>query len=328
MKVYYHTFQKHIVSFIEKQNLFKAWHLGGIELVQKPEDADIIVIKAFSAPYEDFMKYKKPIIMHSFGVNYGHHHNLERDNEKINTLYAVADGVVYMSEFAKRLTKHYYKVGKSSRPETVIFNSQNMNLNYEVPALGKMSIKCATTGLWREWKRLGYLISLIRKWNETHEGKHRIELFVTGDYEFQDSIEDKNIHFLGYKDCKAQNFDHYKQMHFYLYPSLMETFGNSVAEAIGYGLPCMVTNFGATSEVIGDAGVALITEPEDYLNFSTRPVMYGAVPEVKQETFNAGMNEMIDNYEDYREKADKRSESFRHQKIGIQWHTYLKQFIK
>jgi len=318
MKIYYHTFKNHLVSGKELTNLTKAWESAGIEIVKNAEDADAIVVKAFSAPYENFIKFDKPIILQSFGVNYGSHIDPQKENAVLDELYKKADGVVYMSEFSKRLTRHYY--GNMNRAEEVIFNSQEVVLNYEPPKIGNLSIQGASTSIWRDWKRLNDLVWLTRRWNEKHEKKHRLELFIAGK---GDDLDDKNIHFLGHK----KEFEHYKKMHFYLYPALMETFGNSVAEALAYGLPCMVTNFGATSELVGDAGVVLCNDPEEYLNFSERPVMYGKVKKVDQELFEVGLIDLIDNYDDYRAKARERAEVFRHKVIGEKWYNYLRKFV-
>jgi len=312
MKVFYDTIPNHLVSGKEKANLKLALETQEIELVNTVDECDVYIFKAFYKDYDDIKGIKKPVIMHAYGVNWREGINIDEQNKKLKEVYANVDCVAYMSEFAQRLTEHY--LGKTDWTK-VIWNAQKVALPEQDPPMDGI-IKCATTAVWRDWKRLHETERLVKKWNETHK-KHRIELFVAG--KGGDS-EDANIHYMDFKN----DFEYYKNMHFFIYPSLMETFGNTVAEALACGLPCMVTNYGAPCELICDAGIVLNNEPEDMLNFTKKPTAYGSgVPKVDDEMFEEAMIHFIDNYSYYRENARKQAEKFSYEVIGNQWRKLL-----
>ena len=313
MKVFYDTIPNHLVSGKEKANLRLALETQKIELVDTVDECDVYVFKAFYKDWNQIKDIKKPIVMHAYGVNWREGINIDEQNKKLKEVYANVDCIVYMSEFAQRLTEHY--LGYLEENTNVIWNAQNVQLPEQDPSIDGF-IKCATTAVWRDWKRLHETERLVKKWNE-HRKKNRIELFVAGK---DGDSEDDNIHYLGFKN----DFDYYKNMHFFIYPSLMETFGNTVAEALACGLPCMVTNYGAPKGIIGDAGIVLNNEPEDLLNFTKLPVAYGSgVPKIDDELFEIAMIHLIDNYERYRENAREQAEKFSYKVIGNQWREVL-----
>jgi len=327
MKIYYHTFKNHLVSDKEKNNLFEAFKAVDIETVETPDQADIIIVKAFSAPYSAFENFKQPIILQSYGVHWGSNVDAEEMNKGLLEFFKHIKGVVYMSDFARRLTEYYlekfvpYPIKKFS--DTVIFNSQPTLQTLQGNPIEK-SFNCATTAIWRDWKRPQELIRLIQLWNQKiadNPAKPKVELFIGGNLGYK--VDDPNIHYLGH----VRDLNHYSMMHAYIHLALMETFGNTVAEAIAMGLPCLVTNFGAISELVENAGVTIDNEPEDYLNFKTRPVMYGKVLSVEDDKFLQGMDNLISNYDNHRRKAVKRAFQFSHKYIGKRWKKYLEQFI-
>ena len=316
MKVFYDTIPNHLVSGKEKANLRLALETQGVELVNTVDKCDVYVFKAFYKDWYQIKDIKKPIIMHAYGVNWREGINIDEQNKKLREVYPKVDTIVYMSEFAQRLTEHYLGQHDGTK---VIWNAQKIDFPEKDPLIGTLigtPIKCATTAVWRDWKRLYETERLVKKWNESHK-EHRIELFVAGK---DGDSENENIHYMGFKN----DFEYYKNMHFFLYPSLMETFGNTVAEALACGLPCMVTNYGAPCELICDAGIALNNEPEDMLNFTKKPTAYGSgVPKVDDEMFETAMIHFIENYLYYRENARKQAEKFGYEVIGNQWRELL-----
>jgi hypothetical protein len=316
MKIYYDTIPNHLVSGKEKNNLIKALAEQDIAIVGEIDDCDVYVFKAFYKSWEDVKHIDKPKVMHGYGVNWREGIDVQKENAKLDEAYQNVDGIVYMSDYAKRITEHYYS---KEHPQTaVIWNAQPTSV-WEIPKLeGMGGVRCATTAVWRDWKRLHETERLVKKWNK-HRKKYRIELFVAGK---DGESGDANIHYVGFKN----DFEHYGNMHFFLYPSLMETFGNTVAEAIGQGLPCLVTNFGAPGELIGDAGVIMCNEPQDLLDFKTRPIAYGSgVPKVDDDMFEISMLHLMDNYEKYRYEAVQQAKKFSYEVVGNQWREFLNQ---
>jgi glycosyltransferase involved in cell wall biosynthesis len=319
LKVFYDTIPNHMVSSIEKKNLMIAFEDAKIKLVDDVLKADVYIIKAFWKEWDTIkhLKGKLPIVLHCFGVQWREGIDLERDNKKLTDIIDKVDGRVFMSNFARLLTGNYYGDDYTDSNDIVIHNSQEFNVSETPPRINGSPIKCATTAVWRDWKRLEDTIAFVLKWNELNT-KHKIELHVGGT--FAHKIEDPAIVYHGF----VNDLGYYKDMHFYLYPSLMETFGNSAAEAIGYGLPVFTTNFGAVQEVIGNAGVALKNEPEEYLNFTKRPIMYGGgLIKADKDLMIKGFTEMINHYEGYRILAAEQAFKLSHAVIGKQWYKYL-----
>jgi glycosyltransferase involved in cell wall biosynthesis len=319
MKIFYDTIPGHLVSGIEKKNLQKAFDTVGIKLVADINDADIYLVKSFFKEWDSIkhLKGKLPIVLQCFGVQWREGINLEIDNKKLTSMINKVDGRVFMSNFAASLMENYYQRHFNDNGDAVIFNSQDFKISSNPPTIDGNVIKCATTAVWRDWKRMEDTIAFVQKWNKNRR-KNRIELHIGGNV--TNKIQDPMIVYHGF----VNDLSYYKDMHFYIYPSLMETFGNSVAEAIGYGLPVLTTNFGAVPEVIGGAGVCINNEPVEYLNFTKRPVMYGGgLIRVQLDMMEIGMIELIDEYDKYRVAAAARALALSHEQIGRQWLDYF-----
>lgn len=80
------------------------------------------------------------------------------------------------------------------------------------------------------------------------------------EYCVKNSMSDK-VGFTGYVDKKKLS-EEYKKADIFVLPTLKEGFGMTVLEAMSYGLPVVVSNIGAVSEIIENRVNGLLIEPE------------------------------------------------------------------
>ncbi len=78
--------------------------------------------------------------------------------------------------------------------------------------------------------------------------QHSVDLGINFDISWQEDVEDLT--------------DFWEGINLYVQPSLDESFGMAVAEAMGYKIPVVATTAGALSEVVEDGG--LLVEPANY----------------------------------------------------------------
>lgn len=341
IKVYHVTFaNSHLVSSIETKRLHKAWETVGIKVVSNIEEADFVVIKGFSSPDNfDFQSIKIPIILHSYGIQWRKGIDLIVSNKKYWEEFSHADGVVNMSEFSQSLVSNalHHKLGinddsiermlrRANKKLAVIPNSVQ-----GYPSFRKMDIIAdklilATTAVWRDWKRLNQLIDYVLRWNQDPFNT-AIDLWIGGSVADSNKIGDDRIHYVGQINSFPPS--HYSMMHGYIHLALMETFGNTVAEALALQLPCIVTNLGAPKELVKNAGVIIESEPKELLDFSERPTMYGGmVPGVGYNNFQKALKDYIENYELYFNNALLRSIKFSPRVVGKLWLDYFLSFNK
>ncbi len=61
----------------------------------------------------------------------------------------------------------------------------------------------------------------------------------------------------------VSDFSYYHDCDGYIHLSRKEGMPNTVLEALSYGLPCIVTNYGGAKEAVGDAGIVIKNDPDN-----------------------------------------------------------------
>lgn len=159
------------------------------------------------------------------------------------------DGVVYQSQFARRMARHY--LGILNIPETVILNGTDLNLYEGIQALESDKPYFVAVSKWRPHKRL---IDIIESFLLADLPAH---LFVFGDLS-KSNVPDNALR--QYRsNPKIQFFGHVDQ------PILRSAFAgaigsihlcwfdacpNSVVEALAAGVPVITNNVGGTRELV------------------------------------------------------------------------------
>lgn len=250
MKILFYTFPEgHLVSDREFDRLKKGFAKADMELIrwhkdktEKMPEPDIIMVKGFSHTYADLPKIA-PIVYYSIGAEYKVGMSTAADNEAIDDLYKKADAVVHISNHC---AWEHHCVFEDHRKENefVIIPAAEPNLPDKYPSLTSAldpkkpaKLKFATTCIPRPVKRSDQLEELCKKL-----GIELVPAYGT-----------------------VSDFSYYHDCHGYIHISRKEGMPNTVLEALSYGLPCIVTNYGGAKEAVGSAGVVIRNDPEDMM---------------------------------------------------------------
>ncbi len=168
-----------------------------------------------------------------------------------------ADGISYISKFAKYTTQKYYDV--PDVPQKVIYNgnplsnfsfSQNIetNQNTEKPyffSIGEITPRKNFESIIKMMKHFPDFNLIIAGKNSTNEA-NRLENIIQAE-------KLKNQVFLVGKISDHQKCLYYKNCSAFLFPSFREGFGLPVVEAMQFGKPCIISNLTSLPEIGGDA---------------------------------------------------------------------------
>jgi glycosyltransferase involved in cell wall biosynthesis len=149
----------------------------------------------------------------------------------------------------------------------------------DINIIDNKNINILTVGHVEKWKNPEYWLSIaivmcekrknvFFKW--VGSGSLREKMILMTPLDFR-----KNIQWV---DETIEVNNYYKNSTIYFQPSLIESFGLSVIEAMSFGLPCIVSNKGGLTEIIKDNINGFVVNLDD-----------------NQTTFNK-FNELIDNY--------------------------------
>lgn len=99
--------------------------------------------------------------------------------------------------------------------------------------------------------------------------------------------------FTGYI-AEENKIDYYNIADIFLYPSLLEGFGLSIAEAMACGVPVIASNTTSIPEVVGDCG--LLSNPYDVKDFSQKIQMLANDVNLRKYFSTCGPNRIRSNY--------------------------------
>lgn len=262
MKVAFLTFGVgHLVSDREYERLAKGLSKVNVELYRGiPDDYDLLMVKGWSHTWEqakELNKLNKPVIYLSIGSEWKLNATPEL-NEPIQELYKNANAVIHISEYCRQSHEEIFHLDRGE----VIIPACEPNLQKEMRDVGcHRKLKLATTCIPRPVKRLEQLEELCNKFN--------VELVVA-----RGTTDD----FSYYHDCDG-----------YIHLSRKEGMPNTVLEAMSYGLPCIVTNYGGAKEAVGNAGIIIKNDPEG-------PWDPDHIEPIDEKLFEKAINDFIINY--------------------------------
>lgn len=236
MKILFKTFgQGHLVSDKEFDRLKKGFAKVGMELVRDGDEYDILMVKGFSHTWEQ-IPHDRPVVYYSIGTEWKVGATAEL-NEPIKELYFNADAVVHISNYCydSHNAIFGYDFRKKGEKENVavIIPAEEPKLLKDIKPIHS-PLKLATTCIPRPVKRSDQLEELCKKYD--------IELVPAWG--------------------GVSDFSYYHECDGYIHLSRKEGMPNTVLEALAYGLPCIVTNYGGASEAVGDAGIIIKNDPE------------------------------------------------------------------
>ena len=108
------------------------------------------------------------------------------------------------------------------------------------------------------------LDTIVRTYTLFQERNENVTFVITGDGPFKGYMEKKmpKAHFTG-KQTKEELAKTYASADIFIFPSVTETFGNVVLEALASGLPAVVAKAGGPQGIVERSGGGYVVEPKD-----------------------------------------------------------------
>jgi len=175
--------------------------------------------------------------------------------------------ILAVSKFSMNQISKYWLPGRRQKYLQYIYNFSDLENNSRsfVSSERKGSKKILTLGHVRWYKNPDIWYSVALKTIEKYQGD--VEFLWAGEGDLLDFFRDKiekahisNIKFLGFQRNIAEL---YSQCDIYFQPSLMESHGIAVVDAMIMGLPSVVSNTGGLPESVVDGITGYVINPSD-----------------------------------------------------------------
>tara|TARA_S200000501_G_C20788616_1_gene728436 strand:- start:161 stop:1165 length:1005 start_codon:yes stop_codon:yes gene_type:complete len=221
-------------------------------------------------------------------------------NQKIFKSIEKADGVIYQSEWAKKLYDTQFKPIK--KPHCIIRNGIEIPnkpaIDEKINNLKKEKLIIACSANWRNHKRLDGIINVIIELNK----QLYCELIVIGEV----NKKRKDLPYIKYLG-NIKSYEVIKNLnkaHIFIHLSWLEACPNSVVEAVGNYVPTICNNVGGTREVIEVTNGGLISECDDEalldnLLYRKKTLDLESPPKIDYKVVIDDIFKLINNYEYY-----------------------------
>lgn len=198
---------------------------------------------------------KIPRVQRLDGIYYNIRFDFEKQNENILRTYKESNGVIYQSEYGKKLITNYFGEHDNYR---IIQNGADTQTIDNTPALNK-TIKgdiwsCAAS--WRPHKRLSENIRYFLE----HKQEDDI-LIIAG--ETPKIVEDDRIVYVG-NLSQTQLYSLYKASRYFIHLGWLDCCPNVVVDALACGAQIICTTSGGTKEVAGESAIIIEEEEWDF----------------------------------------------------------------
>jgi len=106
--------------------------------------------------------------------------------------------------------------------------------------------------------------TLLEAWSKVRDRLPEALLWIVGvDPPRGVRRELPSVQWLGYVTDRTELDSLYRDASVFVLPTQFEAWGNAVAEAMGYGLPCITTDVGGLPEVVDDGRTGVLVPPRD-----------------------------------------------------------------
>jgi glycosyltransferase involved in cell wall biosynthesis len=204
------------------------------------------------------------------GIYFNSEQNYTQQNKPILETYKVADGVIFQSDFNKRLVTKYFGEHKSS---TIIHNGASLELIQSIPDVpehiqNKHNKIWSCASHWRPHKRLQENIRYFLEHSHDND-----VLFVMGKTDDK-PIDDPRIRYLG--NLKYENvLTILKASDYFIHLAWLDHCPNVVVDARACGAQVICSSSGGTKEIAG-IGAVVIKEDE----WDLEPVRLYSPPQI------------------------------------------------
>jgi len=202
-------------------------------------------------------RLKIPRALRLDGIYFNTTQNYQAQNQNIKRTYDMSEGVIYQSNFNKKLIETYFGPHPLS---TVIHNGANLPLIGNVAPMAKKrrgDIWCCASQ-WRPHKRLK---DNIRYFLE-HKKDDDI-LIVAGDVADREKVQDKSIAYFG-KLSQTQLYSVYKSAKYFVHLAWLDHCPNVVVDARAAGCQIVCSSAGGTREIAGSNSIIIEEDPWDF----------------------------------------------------------------
>jgi glycosyltransferase involved in cell wall biosynthesis len=217
-----------------------------------PGDSDVSLCFIESRDHDS----KKPRVQRLDGIYFNTDQDYNAQNANIKRTYQGSQGVIFQSEFSKKLvTKHFGNFENS----TVIYNGADLEtINQCAPMnKGKYDNIWSCAASWRPHKRLKDNINYFLE----HKGDNDL-LVVAGDVQEEDKVKDNSIAYFG-KLNQNQLYSLYKSTSFFLHLGWCDNCPNVVVDARACGSHIICSSVGGGIEIAGQNST-IIEEDWDF----------------------------------------------------------------
>jgi len=197
-----------------------------------------------------------PLFQRLDGIYFNSEQDFNRMNAAIKDTYKRSEGVVFQSEFNRRLTFEYFGEHRNS---TVIHNGADLEYINQVrplrtPVLEQFETVWCCASSWRPHKRLGDNIEYFLQ----HSNK-RDCLVVAGNVNHSEVIQHERIFYPGKLEVKDL-YSLYKKSKYFIHLAYLDHCPNVVVDAVACGCHVICSSAGGTKEIA--IGGTIIEEGE------------------------------------------------------------------
>lgn len=226
-----------------------------------------------------------PIVLRLDSIYYDADTNYNARNTGISQAHAVADAVIYQSDYSRRMCEAYLSPRKKNAKTFTIYNGVDKNWCGEHKEIAGDHI--LVSAKWRRHKRLRETIELFLEYVKFYP---KATLHIFGLLHDNKPVKHPNIIYYGHVDRKDFAY-HHSIANFTIHLSKKDACPNSVVEAIGAGMPVITTDAcGGSTEMCNMTQNCIIIPGEDTSIKPCYPYRdeYNVIsPEVKEKLLNA-----------------------------------------
>lgn len=275
----------------------------GTKLKKYLEKLDVNINNAYPDVQLSFIEMTRryhnvPLVQRLDGIYFNKAFNYRMQNKRILETYKNANGVVFQSDFNKKLTFQYFGYHNNS---VVIRNGADTEFISKVNKMENDLTKkydkiwsCASS--WRPHKRLNENINYFLENSSDDDG-----MFIAGDV--QDKVDHDRIHYMGNLNINDL-ISMYKASDYFIHLAWLDHCPNVVVDARACGCKIVCSNTGGTSEIAGPDAIIIKEQEWDFspIDLYNPPAMKFSLKSGETKDSDYSMDSVAKQYKTFLEK--------------------------